>query len=69
VREPPDRRERGEIVEMKSDCIILDAVVCTYHRLRPREISSRSRELWLEKIDAADEIRIAAPCVNRWSRA
>jgi hypothetical protein len=58
----------GEMVEIKSDCIVLEGVVCTadYHLFCTRAIYSYWRELWLEKIDP--ETTPDAPCVNRWSR-
>jgi hypothetical protein len=60
----------GKLIEIKSDCIILDGVVCTsdYHRLCTRAIYSYWRELWLEKIDSPEGAQPTAPCVNRWSR-
>jgi hypothetical protein len=60
----------GEMVEIKSDCILLEGVVCLadYHLFCTRAIYSYWRELWLEKVDdpAAEP---TAHCVNRWSRA
>jgi hypothetical protein len=60
----------GEMIEIKSDCIILDGVVCTgdYHRFCTRAIYSYWREIWLEKIDSPDDVAPTAPCVDRWSR-
>jgi hypothetical protein len=45
----------GEMVEIGSDCIILDGVVCAadYHRFCTRAIYPYWREVWLEKIDDA----------------
>jgi hypothetical protein len=45
--------ETGEMVHIKSDCIILEGVVCTsdYHRLCPRAIFPYWREAWLERVD------------------
>jgi hypothetical protein len=42
----------GELIEISSDCIMLDGVVCTgdYHRLCPRGIYSYWREIWLERV-------------------
>ena len=60
----------GKMIHIKSDCIILDGVVCTgdYHRFCTRAIYSYWREIWLEKIESPDDMP-TAPCVNRWSRA
>jgi hypothetical protein len=60
----------GKMIDIKSDCIILDGVVCTsaYHRLCTRAIYSYWRELWLEKIESPAEVEPTAPCVNRRSR-
>jgi hypothetical protein len=43
----------GEMIEISSDCIMLEGVVCQadYHRLCPREIYSYWREIWLERLD------------------
>jgi len=60
----------GEMIEIKSDCILLEGVVCVadYHLFCTRAIYSYWRELWLEKVeDPAAEP--TAPCVDRWSRA
>jgi hypothetical protein len=59
----------GKMIEIKSDCIILEGVVCVadYHQFCTRAIYSYWREIWLEKIDEA-EGPPTAPCVNRWSR-
>jgi hypothetical protein len=45
----------GEMVEIGSDCIILEGVVCAadYHRFCTRAIYPYWREVWLEKIDSA----------------
>jgi hypothetical protein len=45
----------GEMVDIKSDCIILEGVVCAadYHRFCTRAIYPYWREIWLEKIDSA----------------
>jgi hypothetical protein len=60
----------GEMIEIKSDCILLEGVVCVadYHLFCTRAIYSYWRELWLEKIEDPDA-EPTAPCVNRWSRA
>jgi hypothetical protein len=62
----------GEMVEIKSDCIILEGVFCAgdYHRFCTRAIYSYWREIWLEKIDSLEGHEPSAPaCANRWSRA
>lgn len=63
--------KNGEMVEIKSDCIILEGVVCAgdFHRLCTRGIYSYWREIWLERVDSPDEQPPTAPCVNRWARA
>jgi hypothetical protein len=45
--------ETGQMVRIKSDCIILEGVTCTsdYHRLCPRGIYPYWREIWLEKVE------------------
>ncbi|MCA1569560.1 MAG: hypothetical protein LC798_04410 [Chloroflexi bacterium] len=60
----------GEMIEIKSDCIILEGVVCAgdFHRFCTRAIYSYWRELWLEKLDPAVLAEPNAPCANRWSR-
>lgn len=47
--------ETGRMVQIKSDCILLQEVVCTsdYHRLCPRAIYPYWREDWLERIEPA----------------
>jgi predicted DNA-binding antitoxin AbrB/MazE fold protein len=63
--------KNGEMVEIKSDCIILEGVVCPgdFHRLCTRAIYSYWRESWLERIDAPEDHVPTAPCVvTRWSR-
>ena len=59
----------GEMVDIKSDCIILEGVVCAsdYHRFCTRAIYTYWREAWLEKVEDADA-PVDAPCANRWSR-
>jgi hypothetical protein len=62
----------GEMIEIKSDCWILEGVVCSanYYRFCTRAIYSYWREVWLEKIDSPADNRVTAPCVAaRWSRA
>lgn len=45
----------GEMVEIKSDCIILDGVVCVgdYHRFCSRGIYPYWREIWLERANGS----------------
>ena len=52
----------GEMVEIKSDCIILEGVVCTgdYYRFCTRAIYPYWREIWLERVDEAT-LRRARP--------
>jgi hypothetical protein len=54
----------GEMIEIKSDCIMLDGVVCKadYHLFCPRGIYSYWREIWLERVDAPEPN--AAPPAN-----
>jgi hypothetical protein len=42
----------GEMIEIKSDCLILEGVVCEgdYHRFCPRAIYPYWREIWLERV-------------------
>ena len=49
--------KNGEMVEIKSDCIILDGVVCAsdFHLFCTRGIYSYWREIWLERIDATED--------------
>jgi hypothetical protein len=57
----------GEMVDIKSDCIILENVVCAadYHRFCSRAIYPYWREVWLEKIDGAPHQNgSAAPCAG-----
>jgi hypothetical protein len=44
--------ETGKMLNIHTDCIILEGVTCTadYHRLCPRGIFPYWREIWLEKI-------------------
>lgn len=61
----------GEMVEIKSDCIILDGVVCPgdYHLFCTRSIYSYWREIWLERVDESEAKTLTAPCVvTKWSR-
>ena len=61
----------GEMIEIKSDCIILEGVVCAadYYRFCTRAIYSYWREIWLERIDAPEDNIVTAPCIaTRWSR-
>jgi hypothetical protein len=43
----------GEMIDIKSDCIILEGVVCAadYHRFCTRAIFPYWREVWLEKVE------------------
>jgi hypothetical protein len=45
----------GEMIDIKSDAIILEGVVCAadYHRFCSRAIYPYWREIWLEKIDGS----------------
>jgi hypothetical protein len=45
----------GDMIDIKSDCIILEGVVCSgdYHRFCSRAIYPYWREIWLEKIDSS----------------
>jgi hypothetical protein len=57
----------GEMLDIKSDCIILEGVVCAadYHRFCSRAIYPYWREIWLEKIgDAPHENGSSAPCAG-----
>ncbi len=63
--------KNGEMVEIKSDCIILEGVVCPsdFHLFCTRGIYHYWREIWLERIDAPEDHVPNAPCVvSRWSR-
>jgi hypothetical protein len=46
----------GEMIEIKSDCIMLDRVVCKadYHLFCPRQIHPYWREIWLERVEPED---------------
>ena len=59
----------GEMIDIKSDCIILEGVVCAsdYHRFCTRAIYTYWREAWLERVEDANA-PVDAPCANRWSR-
>ena len=64
--------KNGEMIEIKSDCIILDGVVCPsdFHLFCTRGIYHYWREIWLERIDVPEDHVPNAPCVvSRWSRA
>jgi len=57
--------ETGEMLNFKNECIILEGVVCEsrYSDRRyfcPRAIYSYWREIWLERVDKADEPELAA---------
>jgi hypothetical protein len=63
--------QTGEMIDIKSDCIILEGVVCAadYHRFCTRAIYSYWREIWLEKIDEPEGLEPTAPCLaTRWSK-
>ena len=49
----------GEMIEIKSDCIILDGIVCSadYHRFCPRGIYPYRREIWLERVGNSTRAR------------
>ena len=57
----------GRMIEINSDCIILEGVVCVadYHRFCPRAIYPYWREIWLERGRPADLDRGAAACAGR----
>jgi hypothetical protein len=64
--------KNGEMVEINSDCIVLDGVICPsdFHLFCTRGIYHYWREIWLERIDAPEDHVPDAPCVaTRWSRA
>ena len=44
----------GRMIELHSDCLILDGVVCgaRYHRFCPRQIHPYWREIWLTRVDS-----------------
>jgi hypothetical protein len=57
----------GEMLNLKSDCIVLENVVCggDYHRFCPRAIFPYWREVWLEKLDSAPQGNSgASPCAG-----
>lgn len=60
----------AEMIDISSDCIILEGVVCAsdYHRFCTRAIYTYWREAWLEKVED-ENAPVDAPCANRWSRA
>jgi hypothetical protein len=63
--------KNGEMVEIKSDCIILEGVVCPsdFHLFCTRGIYHYWREIWLERVDETGDHVPDAPCVvSRWSR-
>jgi len=45
----------GEMIQIKSDCIILEGVVCSadYHRFCTRSIYPYWREIWLERVSGS----------------
>jgi hypothetical protein len=56
----------GEMIDIKSDCVILEGVVCAadYHRFCTRAIYPYWREIWLEKVDSPQENGAGAPCAG-----
>lgn len=63
--------KNGEMLEIKSDCIVLEGIVCPgdFHRLCTRGITSYWREIWLEKVDESSDHVPTGPCIaTRWSR-
>jgi hypothetical protein len=57
----------GEMVDIKSDCIILEGVVCAadYHRFCTRAIYPYWREIWLEKVHSPqNENGSTPPCAG-----
>jgi predicted DNA-binding antitoxin AbrB/MazE fold protein len=57
--------QTGKMIEIKSDCIILEGVVCTgdYYRFCTRSIYPYWREIWLERVEesTADDGLPAGP--------
>jgi hypothetical protein len=53
----------GEMVDIKSDCIILEGVVCAadYHRFCTRAIYPYWREVWLDKIESSPRANGSSP--------
>jgi hypothetical protein len=51
----------GRMIELHSDCLILDDVVCgaRYHRFCPRQIYPYWREIWLTRVSAPMDIASA----------
>jgi hypothetical protein len=57
----------GEMIGIKSDCVVLEGVVCAadYHRFCTRAIFPYWREVWLEKIDGAEHQNgSSSPCAG-----
>jgi hypothetical protein len=57
----------GEMIDIKSDCIILEGVVCggDYHRFCTRAIYPYWREIWLEKVsDEPHQNGSTPPCAG-----
>jgi hypothetical protein len=55
----------GEMIDIKSDCVMLDGVVCAadFHRFCTRAIFPYWREIWLEKLEGTpDENGATASC-------
>ncbi len=62
VRHRVDRiinENTGEMIHFKTDCVVLDDVVCSgdYRRLCPRRNFPYWREIWLERVSNADRQR------------
>jgi hypothetical protein len=52
----------GKLLKLKNDCIVLDKAVCMacyakYRLFCPREIYAWWREIWLERVNATDELQ------------
>ena len=56
-------KDDSKLIEIKSDCIMLEGVVCEadYHRFCTRKIYSYWREIWLERVDAGELDRARPP--------
>jgi hypothetical protein len=52
----------GQMLEMKTPCIVLADVVCTadYHRSCPRSVYPYWREIWLERVPAPEWASLSA---------
>ena len=58
------------MVDIKSDCIILEGVVCAadYHRFCTRAIYPYWREIWLEKVGDAPHQNGSTPAARAAER-